>query len=330
MNTQITTPELDRRQYIGSSDIAAIMGLSPWRTPLQVWESKLSDAPTVPPTPEKAAVFARGHRWEPVVREMLMDALRERFGEDGTILEKNRRYIDTVYPFMAAEIDVEVAIAGKDYNVELKTVHAFKANEWGEEGSDEIPVHYAAQAMYGLMVTGRNHCIVAALFGADNLVTYQIDRDEETIAGMRQKAIDFWNNNVLANNPPDPSNMQDMLRLFSKTNGRPVEADQDTAQKIAQLGRIRAAIKAHELEAEELQFQICDYVTRAWSAQGLDAEQQANDNAVLTINGQQIASWKKQRGTYLDQKQLKADFPEIVTNYTKEHWFRSIRIKKSK
>lgn len=36
----IAPAEHDRRRYIGGSDVAAVLGISPWRTPLQLWEAK--------------------------------------------------------------------------------------------------------------------------------------------------------------------------------------------------------------------------------------------------------------------------------------------------
>lgn len=35
----------DRRTYLGGIDCAAILGLSPWKTPLDVYESKIAEGP---------------------------------------------------------------------------------------------------------------------------------------------------------------------------------------------------------------------------------------------------------------------------------------------
>ncbi|MFU1925134.1 YqaJ viral recombinase family protein, partial [Klebsiella pneumoniae] len=71
------------------------------------------------------------------------------------IIGRGNRYRDQQHDFMAAEIDAEAA-SGE--NIEIKTVSPFKAKEWGEVQTDAIPVHYTAQAMHGLMVTGRQVC----------------------------------------------------------------------------------------------------------------------------------------------------------------------------
>lgn len=333
MNAPETVREVDRTHFLGGSDIAAVMGLSPWMTPLQLYEKKIAARPAPEPDdPARKKVLSRGHRWEPVALDMLLDALEERDGTRPRLIvastrEHQNRYIDKEYDFLAAEIDAEIEIGGEHVNVELKTVHPFKAHEWGEEGTEEVPIHYAAQCMHGLGITGRDRCIVGALFGADIMVPFELPRDDETIAGMRSKAVDFWVNHVLARVPPEPSNMDDIMRLFAKHNGRPVEAPPEIVEAVRNLAQLRLNQKAMDLEEEQLQFQIASYVCAQW---GLWEDEAATaDNAILTFGGEPIATWKKQRGQSLDQKRLKKEHPEIVSAYQREYWFRVMRPNKA-
>jgi putative phage-type endonuclease len=337
---------MDRRTYIGGSDIAAIMGLSPWKTPLQLYEEKVATEPPPPIDEEKRRFFARRKRQEPVVAEMLYDT----YGIEVTRLsldDNPNRYIDGEHPFMAAEIDFEFLMTdivrdaffdrpdfgaipnGTLLNGEIKTVHPFKAQEWGEEGSESVPVHYAAQSLYGLGITHRPATLVAALFGLDSLVLFPLMADAETIAGMRQKAVTFWVQHVLAKIAPDPINMEDMMRLFARVNGKPVEADEGTIQMLDDLRRIRSSIAAMADEKEELEFKVADFVRRQWGvAPDLDA--QAIDNAIITLGGAPYATWKKQSRSSIDSKRLRADEPIIAANYTQTSFFRSIRFPKQK
>jgi len=181
--------EIDRTQFIGGSDTAAILGVSPWKSAYQLYQEKIG-AYVEDVTPQKRRIFARGKRWEPVVVEMLVDELQE-CGHDVQIIGRNQRYQDREFPFMSVEIDLELLVDGEEFNNELKTVHPFAAKGWGEPGTDEFPIYYASQAMHGLMVTGRQRCIVAALIGADDLRIHQIERDDEPIAAMRARQIEF-------------------------------------------------------------------------------------------------------------------------------------------
>lgn len=317
---------VDRQTFIGGSDAAVILGVSPWKTPLQLYEEKVNGR--APETEAKLKLFARGHRWEPIALEMLVDALSAD-DEAPVLTERNKRYIDAEHPFLACEIDAELLIGNELVNVELKTVHPFKAHEWGEEGSEEVPVHYAAQAMHGLAITGRRLCIVGALFGADNLVPFKVVRDDETIKAMREKSVAFWNNHVLARVPPEPSNMADIMRLFAKVNGKPVEASEPVLHALRRLQAIRGSMNAMEGEKEEIEFEIADYVRRQWGVPDPDTATQQIDDAVLTVGGKPVATWKKQSRSSLNTKALQAALPDIYKQYQRETWFRTIRFSKS-
>ncbi|USQ51192.1 YqaJ viral recombinase family protein [Serratia marcescens] len=91
---------MDRTKYLGGSDVAAILGISPWRTPLEVYLDKVQPRiKTIDPNKQK--VFTRGQRMEPYV----IDLLAEETGFE--IVSRGNRYIHRDYNFIAAEIDFE-------------------------------------------------------------------------------------------------------------------------------------------------------------------------------------------------------------------------------
>jgi putative phage-type endonuclease len=206
----------DRQKFIGGSDVAAILGISPWKSSVDLWLDKIT-----PPVDkgQNAHAKRRGNRLEPYIRDMIT----EEFGIE--IVRFNERYIDSTLPFLAAEIDAETS---DGENIEIKTVHPFKAKEWGEQGTDMLPIHYVAQAQHGLGITGRKVCRVFALIG-DELKPYVVERDEETIEAMRARCADFWNSFVLPKvQPPLDYQYRDVLetikRLYPGTDGTVIEA----------------------------------------------------------------------------------------------------------
>lgn len=117
-------PQPDRRTYIGGSDAAAILGVSPWQTRYQLWAKK-TGLITEAPDPEKEKIFARGKRLEPVVLQMFED-------ETGFVVDhRNRRFQDSEFPILAAEIDGETS----DENIDAKTVQPFSRHLWGDPGA---------------------------------------------------------------------------------------------------------------------------------------------------------------------------------------------------
>lgn len=209
---------IDRTKFIGGSDIAAILGISPWRTALGLWTDKVYPKPD-----EDDKVKRRGRRIEPFILEMA----REEFGF--IAMHRNQRYIDTDVPYFSAEIDAEVAGDLKHENVEIKSVHPFKLHEWGQEETDALPLHYAAQAQWGLGVTRRDICQVFALIG-DDLRHYTIKRDNVTIDAMRERAYEFWHKFIVPKIAP-PLDYEDervldyLKRIYPGTDGTILKAN---------------------------------------------------------------------------------------------------------
>jgi putative phage-type endonuclease len=317
--------EKDRRTYLGGSDVAAVLGIDPYgKTPLTCYLAKIGELQGTIDA-EKKKFLARRKRWESPIVEML----REEF--DGKIVAVNQRYVDPEHDFLAAEIDFEWADAdGVIQNGEIKTVSPFAFNEgagWGAAGSDEIPVHYHAQVMHGLMVTGRQTCILAAMAGLDTMVFYRIERDDETISGMREAEVSFWRDHVLAKVPPEPITMSDAMRLFNRRKGRPVELDDEAAEAFENLRLVRDKIKAFEGDQAALELLVAKFVCKAWSVDETLIEVVA-DNALLTHSGATLGKWAAGKGSHLDQARLASEYPEIKKALTVEHFFRSFRFTK--
>ena len=267
----------DRSDFIGSSDAAAVLNISPWKSPFRLYQEKIG-AFVEEVTPAKRRLFSRGHRWEPVVVEMLVDELLDR-GHDVQIIGRNARYQDPEFPFLACELDLELLIDGEETNAEMKTVHPFAAKGWGEEGTDEIPIYYAAQGMHGLMVKPRRRCVFAALIGADDLRVHQIERDEETISAIRAKEVEFWRR-VQDRDAPEPTTADDVKWLYARDGGEVMEADDALVILVDNLRAKKQALKHYETSVEHLSTQI---------------KCRMGDAATLLFQGQKIATWKSNK-----------------------------------
>ncbi len=294
------TPE-QRRRFIGGSDVAAIMGVSPWKTPVQVWQDKTgrrtqnrADDPAV------AKVLNRGKRWEPIALEMLIDELQSR-GHAVEIVGVNVRYIDKELDFLACEIDAELMLDGELVNAEIKTVHPFAQKKWGDMDTDEVPIEYAAQVMHGLGITKRRLCVVGCLVGADNMIPYFVENDAETITAMRDKCSLFWRQHVETDTPPNAFDFQDLRILFPKDNGTQKEATEEVAESVRELARLKNEAKIIGLKIDELEFQIQAFMEPA---------------AMLMHHDKKLATWKTQTTMRFDQKSFKEKQPELAQQFT--------------
>lgn len=298
---------IDRRKFLGGSDASAVLGINPWRTPLQLWRDKTQPAMPENASQDRVRVLERGKRMEPYVLDLLTV-------ETGLcIVARNVRYVDPEHPFLAAEIDgVSISDADSEQNVEIKTVSPFKASEWGELGSDEIPVHYTAQAQHGLMVTGRLVCTFGVLIGGDDFRVYRVERDDEIIAAMREREVRFWRDHVEALVPPPASNASDVARLFAKDNGTAVEATPEILTALEQLRELRAETDRLEHQAAETKGRLQAFM---------------RDAARITSNGRDLATWRSQTANRFDQRAFQAAHPELFEQFIKSTESRVFRLR---
>jgi putative phage-type endonuclease len=307
---------LDRAAYLGGSDIAAIMGLSPYRTQVDVYLQKTRQAPPPKPDPARDRHLMRGKRMEPYVVQMLEE-------DHGiTIVGRNNRYRDPEYPFMAAEIDFEWHDADpRVRNGEIKTVALVPGilDRWGEEGTDEVPVEHAAQSMWGLMLTpGRELCQYGTLFGMDQLVLYSIERDEETIANMREQGLAFWRNHVELRVPPPPRTLGDCYKLWPRVLRRAKPATPQIEAALRTYVELTDQIRVANEGREECEFLVKSFLE--------DHEGVIRADGIATANGERmLASFKEQTRESVDGAELRKQNREIYDRFVRTAHFRVLR-----
>lgn len=296
----------DRRSFIGGSDLPSIMGLNPpgWGTEVDLYFEKV-DGPDPEDSEERAALFRRGKRLEPYAVQMLV----EDHGVE--VVARNVRYQDPDVPYFSCEIDFEWRDAfGVVQNGEIKTISPFATNRWGDEGTGDIPIEYACQAMWNLGVTRRAKTLVGALFGADQMVRYWIERDDEVIAAMRAKAEEFWNRYVLRRVPPPPRTLSDVGRIWPRETAKSIEATPEVAAAWTTLEAFRRRATAIDNAKDEAEYLIAEHM---------------KDAGVLTYEGRRLCTYNEQSRTTVDADALRKEAPEIYARIAKTSKFRVMR-----
>ena len=267
MNAQLA-PLSSTRGYIGGGLVAAVLGLSPFASPLDAYLQITGTPEEI--TPEQAEFFEDRRDLEPW-------AAKKFTRKTGLqVLRTNCRYDDAEFPWAKAEIDFEPDEEGS--TGETKSVHPNAVRAWGNpEDGEEPPVYVTAQAMWGLGVTGRARCYVQALIGFDDYRLYVIERDDALIAEIRRQARDFWRFYVEPRRFPAPTNTADLLRLYTTDTGRAVDAGDDIRRELESLVTERQVIKLHEARKAQHEFAIKAFM---------------RDATTLLVAGQPAVSWK--------------------------------------
>ena len=175
---------LDRSKYIGGSDIGAILGLSRFRSPLEVWMEKTGkDVKKLDSLPLRFGSFAESFVASEYSRSTGFDLIH-----DESI------YIHPEHAFMSAHMDrfvLEGSTSAPTRILECKTANPFSSGDWGEVGSDEVPMSYLCQCIWYMAITNLNRVDLAVLFGNSDFRIYEISRDLELEGVILQKASFF-------------------------------------------------------------------------------------------------------------------------------------------
>lgn len=278
-----------RRTGIGGSDVAAILGLSPWRTPYQVWEDKTGRSDEQEETP---ALY-----WGRLLEDPIRQAYADRTGL--TVTKPDRMFTSEAHPFMLANLD---GIASDGRIVEFKTTS--RADGWGEEGSDEIPDYYQTQVQHYMSVMGAERADVGVLIAGRDFRIYTVEADAELQQMLIEEEAKFWEL-VKTDTPPGINCTADAARRWRTATAKKVlAADAETLSVWEDLCAIRYRID--ELKEEEDVLKT--HIMRAMK-----------DAVSLKADGKTIASWSlpSARKT-VDTKRLKEEFPDVYDAVLKQ------------
>lgn len=180
----------ERSSYLGATDVAAIVGVHPYKTPLGVFREKKGLEPPL----KMNQPMAHGCNLELYVAQCYSRIT-------GRKLHKSRFYRDKKIPYFAANPDYEVRGERPLRLVECKTAGFFAGQIFGEN-IDSIPDQYLIQCMWQLAITKRQVCDLAVLIGGQDFRIYTIERDEELIKMLKSQADNWWKTYILSDCPP--------------------------------------------------------------------------------------------------------------------------------
>ncbi len=290
-----------RKGKITGSRIAAICGLSPWATPLDVYLEMTDQAP---PTPDNAAM-ERGRFLENGLRDWLAKRTGLHITDTGTVEHPEFDWIAATPDGAAFEGDKLVAA------VEIKSPGPNTIRDWGkpEEQEDAIPSYVIPQCIWEAACLGAPETICSALIGGD-LRTYRIEYSPKLFEVMVDKAAAFLTL-VKTGNPPPLDGSDSAARWLadqfpSHIGVTFIQADDEIMGQITDLKIATERIK--ELDQAKA---LAQNMIKKW----------LGENPGLTSPLGKI-SWKSAARNQLKQKELvewmKANHPEELSRFYEE------------
>lgn len=248
-NSTLSPSQLaERASGITATDIAAIVGVHPYRSAVDVWSDKIGDAaPFIGNDRTKW-----GNLLEPVLRADYEERKGVRVEVHGTMQHRER-------PWMKATPDglvYERAEVFPNHGLEIKCHTVHLAYLYGAPGSDEVPDYELTQCTWNMGVTELPRWDLIAFIDGQP-IDYVIDQDRNLMDLLRLKAERFLRDHVQTREPPPPDGSAAysawLAARYSTDNAlaalERVDHEPETMATITRLRELRDEIAA--LEAKE-------------------------------------------------------------------------------
>ncbi len=306
MKKLVATAGLDRKEWLryrkrglGGSDAGAVCGLNPYRTAMQVYDDKTTDA--TEETDNEA--MRQGRELEDYVARRFMEAAGKK------VRRANFMYYDEENPFMLA--DVDRMIVGENAGLECKTASPYLADRWK---NGEIPVSYQIQCYHYMSVCNADAWYIAVVIFGREFKYYRIERDEEVISDLRQIERNFWENHILKRILPEPDGSELADKVISGYFKKSMEETiplRGFDEKLGRRQELESLLDEMTTEKKQIEQELKLYL----------GEAEAAENANYRV------SWKSVNSQRIDEKRLKEERPEVYEQYRKTLSFRRFTVK---
>lgn len=318
-----------REETLGSTEVAPILGLSPWANAFDVWAQHIGlvereDISKVPAV--EVGVFTES------------GILDWAAGELGAKIERNTLYSNPILR-LSAQLDgvIEHSASAGDASgipVEAKTAGLFGplSEDWGEPGTSEIPAHYIVQCQVQMILAGADICHVAALLGGKGFTLFKVPRcSEKAEKTIKGRVLEIWDENIgpalqwiaeggdvkdpflMTFAPPEPPSMA-IAKLLPREPGKVTALSQSDWLHAGAWQALKQEIKEKTSEMKAMEGNLIMSLG--------DAENGSfPDGTGFTFREQTRRS--------LDSKKIKAEYPDIAKECVQESTFRVARFAKN-
>ena len=293
-----------RKDYIGGSDAASVVGLNEYQSPNALWCEKTGITPA----------FEGNLRTE--VGTFLEDFIAKKFeAETGKkVRRSNFTFINDQYPWAIADIDRE--IVGENAGLECKSTSDLNLRHYK---NGDYPSRFYAQCVHYMAVKGYDRYYLAVLIGNSDFKIFVIERDEQEINALMLGEASFYENYMIANVPP-PIDGSESTRTALKSQAE-IETDEepepvdltDKKQLLDTLGEIDETIEQLEEQRNAIRNQLIQAIGDSWRG---------------NVEGYEVTYKPTSRKTF-DWKKLQKDYPQFQLDpFFKTSVSRTLKIKR--
>jgi putative phage-type endonuclease len=241
----------ERRGHITGTDIAAIFGLSKFRTPMDVWLDKRHEAPEQEVTEPM--------RWGNRLERGILVGYQEETGIPLTFADPHKLIISPDFPLLGATFDAWHS-GGDMRPVDAKNIGRAVSAEWGEAETDNIPMYYALQLHVQMIVKRRDIADLAALLWGSDFRRYIVHADAEITATIKTESEAWWKRHVINGECPpidgSKSTSDYLARRFAKNTDVILMSTPELDHIAVSLREVRKSLKDQETIKDAYQNQL--------------------------------------------------------------------------
>ena len=241
----------ERKNGIGGSDMPIILGLSKYKTAYQLYLEKLG---IIESSYDETPVQYWGNRLESIVRDEFASRHNIEIETPDTITHP-------MFDYMKGNLDGFIP----EWNavLEIKCSSSYMSNEWGEDGSDMIPMSYLVQVAHYCAVTNADKAYIAVLIGGNDYREFMYKRDLILESTLIDAAKDFWDG-MQDEVAPSSQAMTDVRLMYpTHSNGKSIIASADMETEILNMVKLRKKMKDLSEEEDKLKQVVATHMQDA-------------------------------------------------------------------
>lgn len=286
-----------RKDGIGASEVATIVGLNPWETPYQLWRRKIGIDPAKPMN----AAMNTGHILEDGVAQFWAQAT----GREIIAASKDDfMFIDKDRPYLRVSPDRTFWIEGATRNDDNKGILECKTTRMKVD-PDNLPKYWFCQVQMNLGVAGYSQGSLAWLSAGQGFDFGYMDLKfvPDFYGWLTESVSRFWTDNIVGKQEPSAVNVSDVILKYSHhTGGKIIECSDEVFTAYQDLKEVKKELDALKERKETLEATL---------------KMAFGDAEALSYGGDTIATWKAPKPSKkFDANALQAADPDTYAKYT--------------
>ncbi len=315
-------PKGDIPYTVGGSDVAAIFGVSPWVTPLELWKIKKGEIKTPPKmNPDQLEM---GHLLEPIAAYWY----EKKTGD--TVINDTNMYQHADFPFALADFDRRFIRKedGEPGILECKSCSYHKASAWAD---DQYPLYYELQLRFYLAVADVNIGAFSAIWGnnpENDLALPKLERDKAK-EDMIFDRLERWIWSLENDKPPTMADiapklaLESLAKIYGASNPAlpTVEFPMKYEKHLRRILSLQDEIGVHNAEIKRIQKEIEAHSVR------IAEVMKAHEHGILTTTTDRVLiDFVTKTSTRTDTTALKKKYPLIADEFQSSSQSRNIKV----